>query len=106
MADWNKTKFTQAPKERLANARQEYSNVANQRLQAIAQGGSASPLASPWLSLQQAYQEYMQLQPAERALVGAGDARLLASPQSDAREARWQEAVEAAKAGRFQEFKP
>lgn len=90
----------------LTDARMAYSNIANKRLEEIAAGGSPSPLASPWLALQQAYQEYGVLQPAERALSGAGDARILASPYSKQRDMRWQEAVEAAQAGRLRKFQP
>lgn len=37
----------------LQDAQAKYANVADQRLRSIAQGGSPSPLASPWLALQQ-----------------------------------------------------
>lgn len=76
----------------LRAARTAYAGPANERLQYIAQGGSPSPFASPWLSMKQAYQEYMNLQPAERAM-NPGDARLIGSPQSVGRDARWDKAV-------------
>lgn len=72
-----------------------YSKVATERLQGVAQGGSPSPLASPWLAMKQQYYN-LRMMPYERALGGENAGGILASPQSGARDLKWEQDVQQA----------
>lgn len=72
-----------------------YADVANERLQSVAQGGSPSPFASPWLAMKQQYYN-LRMMPYERAVGGENAGSILASPQSGARDLKWERDIQQA----------